>query len=519
MIDRRRLPFVIVVAVWLITTALWLTAGVNRPDGAGYFIYLPSTYFDRDLLFFDEWAAAGLIRNGEILFKDVTVTGYLGNHWTVGCALGWYPAYVVGDAVAAASGAPRDGFSPPYVAAVVAMSALAGLFVLLAGMRVVGGWAGAWGAVAVWLGTPLAWYALRHATMSHAISAAAAAAVVLLSLRLRDGVTMRVSFAIGLAVGFACAVRPQNAPIALIPLIIAAGAWRKAHVMAGGALLAALPQFIVSQTLWAAPLAFINIGGEAYPWQMLRRFRPLEILLSFYNGLIPWSPLVVIALAGLALLWRKDRRLAAAGLFLFSADWLVLASMERFFWGGSSFGQRRFDNCAIFFIIGVAEVLRRFPRLGGLVTALATGWTTLLFIAAGRLNLNAYHPPGELLDAISGALADPRWRTLLGYTPETMRGVVLLTTLVIALMVVCVARFAGTKTATVYLLLMTALFAWSATHPKRDAFSEAMVQRGVVRGGLTDVRGLLLREAEYMDRTGRPGEARRAREDAAALRP
>jgi hypothetical protein len=43
---------VAVVAVWLLTTLFWLTPGLTRPDGAGYYAYLPSTYFDRDLLFF-----------------------------------------------------------------------------------------------------------------------------------------------------------------------------------------------------------------------------------------------------------------------------------------------------------------------------------------------------------------------------------------------------------------------------------------------------------------------------------
>ena len=83
-----------VVAVWLVTTLLWLTPGLTRPDGVGYFAYLTSTWFDRDLLFIDEWAQAGLIRNGQFLFKDITATGHLSNHWTAGTSQGWYPAFV-----------------------------------------------------------------------------------------------------------------------------------------------------------------------------------------------------------------------------------------------------------------------------------------------------------------------------------------------------------------------------------------------------------------------------------------
>src|SRR6185503_3645587 len=126
-----------VVAVWLLTTLLWLTPGLNRPDGVGYFSYLTSTWFDHDLLFFDEWAQAGLIRNGQILFKDVTETNHLSNHWTAGTSLAWYPAFLAADALTRATHQPtHDGLATTYVAAAVFMSALAGLFVMLAGVHV-----------------------------------------------------------------------------------------------------------------------------------------------------------------------------------------------------------------------------------------------------------------------------------------------------------------------------------------------------------------------------------------------
>src|SRR5688500_10293652 len=199
-----------VVAVWLLTTLLWLTPGLNRPDGVGNFSYLTSTWFDRDLLFFDAWAQAGLIRNRQLLVKDVTETNHLSNHWTAGTSLAWYPAFVAADALTRATGQPtRDGLAPTYVAAVTFMSALAGLFVLIAGMRIARSYFGdriaMVAAIAIWFGSPLAWYSLRHASMSHALSAAVCSGVVLLSLRLREEITLSRVFALGLAIGFACA--------------------------------------------------------------------------------------------------------------------------------------------------------------------------------------------------------------------------------------------------------------------------------------------------------------------------
>lgn len=500
----------LVIAVWLVSALLWLTPGISRPDGAGYFAYLPSTYFDRDLLFFDEWARIGLVRpDGEILFKDVTGTGHLSNHWTAGTSLAWYPSFVVGDLLARVTGAPRDGFSTPYVAAVVTMTALAGLFTLLLGTAM----SNARAAIAVWLGSPLAYYGLRAPTMSHAISALACAVVIWLSAKKQS------AFAIGLAIGFACAVRPQNAPIALVPFFFIG--WRRAHVMLAGALLAALPQFIVSQTLWGAPFAFVNIGGRAHPWQMFATFRPLETLFSWYHGLVSWTPLLVLALIGLVLLRKKEPALAYAGLTLFVAQWLVLSVLERWFWGGASFGQRRFDSCTLFFIVGVAAFLERVPRwLGALSVLATTAWTMLLFVASSRLNLNRYQTPGELFDAFAAALSDPRWRTPLGFMPPEMRGEVVLAFVVTAIAIVGLGfavRKAPVAVATAYLVLISVFFAWCGLHPKHDALSRALLAKRQTIGARQDTITLLLYEADYMERTGRPEEAARARAEAAGM--
>jgi hypothetical protein len=516
---------VAVVAVWLVTTLLWLTPGLTRPDGAGYYAYLPSTYFDRDLLFFDEWAQVRLVRDGKILFKDVTETAHLSNHWTAGASLAWYPAFVAADLVARG-----DGFQVMYVAAVAFTSAVAGLFVLLAGvlLPVAGdrlpGALRAVAAIGIWLGSPLAFYSLRHATMSHAISAAACAAVVLLSERLRTtgnqqpatGNLMATGnlLALGMAIGFACATRPQNIVIGLVPLLLAPAVLKRAHVILLGALIAALPQLIVSQTLWGAPLAFVNIGGRAHPWQMFSTFRPFETLFSWYHGLATWTPLLVLAIVGLFFL--RDKALARAGLITFAAQWLLLSILERWFWGGASFGQRRFDSCTIFFILGLAALLERLPRwLGIAATAACTAWTMLLFIAVPRLNLNAYQTPAELLAAFRAA--GPEWRTFLGYTPPQLRMDALLgmavSTLVLALIALAARKY-GTALALTYFVAMSAFFAWCGTHPKHDAFSRQLLATSMPSGSALDTITLLRYEADYMERTGRTDEAQKARAEA-----
>lgn len=530
----RRAAIAIVVAVWLLTTLLWLTPGLTRPDGVGYFAYLTSTWFDHDLLFFDEWAQAGLIRNGQILFKDVTDTNHLSNHWTVGTSLAWYPAFVAADVLTRITRRETlDGFATLYVAGIAFTSALAGLFVLLCGMHVArthfGDRTAAAAAIAIWFGSPLAWYSLRHASMSHALSAAVCSGVVLLSLRLREEVTLARVFSVGLAIGFACAVRPQNITIALVPLFVAEPGplFRRVHALVLGGLIGALPQLIVSSILWGGPLVFVNIGGRAHSWQMLTRFRGPETIFSWYHGMATWTPLLILAVAGLVLLHRHDRGLARAGLATFAAQWLLLSTLERWFWGGASFGQRRFDSCTLFFILGLAAVLHRLPKwLGALMTIAACAWTMTLFIAATHLNLNRFQTPSELFAAFQTALSDPAWRSFLGFTPPSQRGTVMLaagvTALVIAL-VFLIGRKAGTAAATVYLAAMSLFYAWCGFHPHYDDMARAMLARHA-RGELSsaaarDTIGLLRDEAVYMKRVGRDDEAEAALREAAAIRP
>jgi hypothetical protein len=252
---------------------------------------------------------------------------------------------------------------------------------------------------------------------------------------------------------------------------------------------------------------------------MFSTFRPLETLFSWYHGLATWTPVLLLAIGGL--FFVKDKALARAGLVTFFAQWLLLSVLERWFWGGLSFGQRRFDSCTLFFIIGLAALLERLPRwLGWTLTALATGWTMVLFIASSKLNLNRYQTPAELWDAFRAA--GPEWRTFLGFTPPQLRTEVLVAMLLTAIVfagIAVAARRHGTILAAVYLALMSAFYAWCGFHPKHDARSRALVAAPMPSGSAADTVTLLRYEADYMQRTGRPEQAAKALQEAAAIRP
>jgi hypothetical protein len=275
-------------------------------------------------------------------------------------------------------------------------------------------------------------------------------------------------FAVGLAVGFAFDVRPQNAPFILVPLIVAWGtgnrAWpdREACLSyIAGVAVAALPQLVVGQILWGTPLAFVNIGAKGNDWQSFTHVRLWEVLFDSYHGLAVWTPLLLLALIGFALLYKDDRRLGIAAISMFAIQWLMIGTLDRAWWGGAAFGQRRFDNCTIFFILGLAALFSRLSApLSIAITALTSLWTLALFFAT--FDLNAYQSFDELA---RGAL-HAQWR--LSFVPPAARVAVWLMMLTTALLLVAIAailrRVNATAVVAAYFLAFAALFAWCGSH-------------------------------------------------------
>jgi hypothetical protein len=474
--EGARNYFAIPAALWILTLVLWFHPGVVVPDGAGYVSYLPSTWLDRDFVFFDQWARFGLIRDGLILHKEVTATSHLGNHWTSGSALFWYPWFVSADALRplVSPQLARDGVSLPYNVAVVFGSAVAGLLTLALGFHIARPYARA-GAAAIaacgaWLGTPLLWYSVVHGTMSHAVSAFACAAVFALALKLRHDRSYETLILAGLAVGLATAVRPQNAPFVVVPLMVAQiRDPRRLLIFGGSALLATFPQLIASTAIYGNPFAFVT-GISAPPFAPFQRIWTWEPLISWYHGLFPWSPFAALGTAGLILLWRRDRSLAFAALFVLATQWFVNATLERSFWGAWSFGPRRFDNCTIVFLLGAAVLIDRLrPVVAAALVGATSLWTMSIFLAAlGGLDLGAYYTPSELVQWQWKGLTSTSI-SFMGGVPPPARATVLqllgsfgALSLAVAFLIRALARYAA-RIAVVYFTALALFFSVCAS--------------------------------------------------------
>jgi hypothetical protein len=179
-------------------------------------------------------------------------------------------------------------------------------------------------AVLVWIGTPLLFYMYIAPPMSHATSAFAVALFVVIWLRVRDDWSLGGLIALGAATALMAMVREQDVFFAVgagLDFLHAQAtrrdgkaARRFAHAVAGIA--AAVAGFTPQA------LAYIALNGYVGPSRLVARKmtwtapHAAEVLASPEHGFFVWTPLAVLALAGLfVLLWRLaagHRQIAAS---------------------------------------------------------------------------------------------------------------------------------------------------------------------------------------------------------------
>jgi len=376
-----------VLALLFVVSLPAVTARLYSSDEVQYFSYLRSLYFDGDVSFENEYRffydhhIAQSAGYHETFLERATAAGRRVNYGTIGAALLWSPFYAIADAWTRLSGsAEANGFTAPYVRAVAYGSAVYGFLAILLSIRAARLLLGARqqtapesgafaAALAIWIGTPLLFYMYVAPPFSHACSAFAVALFVNVWLRVRQAWTTRGAFALGLSAALVAMVREQDAFLLLGPAIDflwwSRGALRDGRspgpiVVTGvtgvlGTVLGYLPQLS----------AYTALNGYAGPAEHVSRkmywYAPhgLQVLASPHHGFFFWTPLAVLALAGLFTL--KDRPVAFSLLIMVASQVYVAGSVESWTVAGA-FGQRRFVCLTVVLVIGLAALWQAVAR-------------------------------------------------------------------------------------------------------------------------------------------------------------
>lgn len=372
--------------VWLLGSAALFTATAGgddsgrrgarvSADGIYFWHYLHSLVIDGNVNFADEYAN----ELGNPWHYGRTPHGKPRNPATIGPALLWAPFYAAAHAgvlIAAKLGVlvRTDGLSRFERLVTLYTTFLYGLLAILLALRTcrrhVGEKPALWAALGAALGGPLIAYMVLQPSYSHAFAALGLAAFIECWDATRRERSLRGWTLLGGLGGAAMLMRPQLAVAAVLPLcdLIAEGIaasrdadhrWsRLGRLALGGAagcaaaLIAFSPQMLAWQQIHGELIA-IPQGDGFMRWSASLW---LEALFHPRAGLFPWMPLAFAALAGLLVALR--RRLPLAGPLLLL--WGLVAYTNGAvwdWWGGWSYGARRFTSLYPLLALGLALLL------------------------------------------------------------------------------------------------------------------------------------------------------------------
>lgn len=338
-----------------------------RGDGNGYYAWLRSPLIDGDVDFGNEYQRADpsfreafIDASGAPTSFMTTPTGKVENQWSVGPALLWLPAFGVAHAAALMGAGEPDGYASVYLWLTAIATAIYGLAAVLIGARLArhlgqARWALPAGA-AILLASPLPVYMYVLPFHVHALGAFVTALFFWWGLVRADGWRPSTWAAWGLAAGLMMAVYFVHAIFLVVVLwrLAGAGTWRGRAGAAAAFTAGVLP--FAALHLWSRQALYGSMITTGYRDEFFWSApRLLATAFSTEHGLFLWTPVLLVALAGLVMLARRDPR-ARVMLAAWAVLFYVIASYQNWH-GQSSFGNRFFVSLTVVFVPGAAAAL------------------------------------------------------------------------------------------------------------------------------------------------------------------
>jgi len=383
---------VAVLAVGIAWPAWDMFSAMRRPmlqgwDDSFYYFWLPSVVIDHDIDFANQLRDSGTIDPATrdlALTLPRTTTGLIESKYPPGWAIGSLPFFLLAHAFMPEN---ATGFEPPYLIAVWVGQLLYAIGGLALATNILARYfpkqIAIEAALAGWLAGPLVYYQSARLSMSHSQVFTLAMAVFWIGLRIRDGNTRPLHWAL---LGFCAALLVVTRNVAIIYLLFpswviiqrlrafSSFGW----LLAGAAVPTAL-QVVAWKLLYGSWIAY-SYGGERFEFGELHLS---EILFSPLHGWFYWHPLGLIGIAGFS--WWAWRRAEGQAWIISLATIVLLSAAWPTWWLGSSFGHRGFEVGTFFVMLGLARLLQATSPRPQLSRALRTcigiaiGWNLMLF--------------------------------------------------------------------------------------------------------------------------------------------
>ena len=371
-VRRRLICSLLLICVAGYTTAYRTATTAGQPirsDGFSYYVYLPSwfIYGDASLDSVARDCCGGAFPEFTAIIRWPG-TGQWVNAHPIGVAVMQAPFFLIAHALTHWTNLSPDGFSLYYQHAV----GLAGLFWVVAGLWVLhavlsrhftAGVAAAT-VVAILFGTNLFDFSTFDSSYSHPYSFFLIASLLSLTERWYDRGDAATSVLLGFVSGLIVLVRHTNVLFLLIVPLYAMGAAglrpavrlfrRRAQHVALAVLSAAMvvaPQLALYRQATGRWIVS-SYGSLGFTFTSPHLF---GVLFGVSKGLFFWSPLLLLACIGFAMLRGAARRFLLPCVVVLGANTYLIAS----WWDwqfGASFGHRGFTDSLALFALGLASL-------------------------------------------------------------------------------------------------------------------------------------------------------------------
>jgi hypothetical protein len=327
-------------------------------DNYGYYLHLPAIVIHRDPGLQDHvWVEQlNSTYQKDRPFYQVWAgqKNRMVNVYPVGFAIFNFPFFCAGHLYAKISDHPADGLSPPYQWAMICSALFYGILGLWLLRKLLIHYFNdrltAILLLLIGLGTNLYYYATYECMLPHIYLFAADTSLILLTIKWHQRPEKKTALAIGMLLGLITITRPSEIVWLLVPLFWNVSGWstlkekmrllleKWTHVflLLCGMIAVGSIQLIYWKYTSGNWFSFNHTEGFDF-------FHPftLKVLFSYKKGWLLYTPLMFFAIAGLVLLYKKQRSLFVPFLLFFLANLWFISSWECWWYAGT-FGQRPF---------------------------------------------------------------------------------------------------------------------------------------------------------------------------------
>jgi len=374
---KRNLPYITIILSFFVIIALELGNGQFKNDDSviisdvvDYYTYLPATfiYHDYKLNFLDTYKGPHKF----FIWSSQKHNGIRIIKVSMGMTMLYSPFFFIAHFYALHSNYDAGGYSPPYRFSIMFSNffyTFLGLFFMAKLLlRYFSTKITAWTILCYLFGTNLIYYVYWEPGMSHAYSFSLIILFAYLTVKWYERQSFLNTIFIGFVLGLITLVRPVNAIIGLFFILwdiknfndikerflMFLRNWSLLLVILFFCILVWVPQFIywkaVSGSYW-----YYSYGDERF---FFNNPHIIEGLFSYRKGWLFYTPIMLMPLLGLPLLWKEMRSYFYAIIVIFLIFIYVIFSWWCWWYGGS-FGMRPMIDISGLFAIPLALVLTR----------------------------------------------------------------------------------------------------------------------------------------------------------------